>query len=294
MFRSKVLDRNEAEEQRMLFRKLPESLQRQVMQEQAKRRDRKPWVRVVIPAGYSSDALTTLIEDRLQEPMPPVWLVGSSMIVQVHDEEQQEELLRLHNAQFNEVSLKVSRYQYEMSGDKILAFINRRLTTEEDLQAARRACGQSPAGVSKTSSVLTQPTTPAMLKAVQSEEPNLQQVSTSGRGFSPRRQSGKRDAKSRSRSTPPKSPTSPGECRCCRKAGRAYVHDWKKCEHAWKALKEAGRDQWMRCVVEGKCWTCVQANRPADHDHRKCSHAKSDREKRAAQRGSRSPGNRSE
>jgi hypothetical protein len=267
LHREQVPERSAAEEWRMLFVKLPATLQEQIVREQSKRREKRPWVRIAYPPGLDAADVITAMEVQFQEPLPSMRECASSFIVETSNEVQRDRLLELHNARLNGFRLLASRHEYEMSGDEIISFITRRLNAEEELQATRNAFGLIPPMDPKPRSekVPTASASPANLHVVKFSEPKQ------GKAHFPRGQKSASHPKERSRSSEKKLDANAVNCYTCRREGRPFVHDFKTCEHSKKAFEELKRKNPSFTV--GECRSCARAGRPANHDFRKCEHA---------------------
>ena len=168
LHRDTVPERSASEEWRMLFVKLPPNLQEQIIREQTKRREKRPWVRVTFPSDLDPTDVLTAVQMHTQHPLPRYHECSQGFVFETPTEEDQEDLLSLHRAKVEGIPLTVSQKEYEMTADKILNFISKRLRSEAELQAARDALG-----CTRPASTPTQPTN------VQPEKPgvaNLQLV----------------------------------------------------------------------------------------------------------------------
>ena len=252
----------------MLFAKLPPIWQELVVRQQAKLRERRPWVRVTYPDGVDGDDVLTAVEMHTQQPLPKFSECTRGYVFQTATEEARDTMLELHNAKIDGSRLSATQHEYEMTGDEILAFVSKRLRSDAELQAAREAYPSS---------------SPAKVQAVNEETAELQVVKFSGNSGKGAQHvsGGRRNSPGKKTSYPnsskgkkQSSPQAPQHddtwCNTCRTAGRSFVHDFRKCEHFRKAAEIlAARNP---ALANSLCRTCCRAGRPADHDYRKCEH----------------------
>jgi hypothetical protein len=268
LHRDSVPERSTGEEWRMLFAKLPPVWQERVVGEQAKKRDKHPWVRLTYPVGLTAEDVLMVVEGHLQGQVPDYREFPGGFVFETPSAEARDQLLQLHNAKVEGRVLFASRHDYEMSGDDIFAFITKRLRTEEELRATREALG------------CVQPTVvrpvAAQVHAVVTDQAGLQVVQFSGESqtgksvFGSKTQYPKPADKRRNEET--QNQVDRSVCHTCRREGREFCHDFTKCEYFRKAAEELAKRN--PSLTNRECRVCQKAGRPADHDWKKCEHVK--------------------
>jgi len=96
--RSQVPERSATEEWRMLFAKLPARWQEAVVKEQAKRRERKPWVRVSVPGLATADVLA-IVQEFTGKRLPEYEAGTGGVVFKVSKDKERSRLLHLQNAE---------------------------------------------------------------------------------------------------------------------------------------------------------------------------------------------------
>ena len=274
LHRESVPERSATEECRMIFVKLPAKWQEELIREQSKRRKRRHWVRVTYPPGLDLADVVAAAELHLQEPLPTYRECASGFIVENSSGEIRDRLLQLHNARVDGVRISASRHEYEMTGDEILAFVYDRLQTEEEIQVTRETFGcAQPVPKPSTATVKALETGPANLQVAKMGEGQHDSRNAS-RGGQNRNWKGRKSPsspKDKNRPAASAPPSGDSVCRTCRSQGRAFVHNYRTCEHFIKAKERLALRN--PSLARGQCWTCVDAGRPADHDFHKCEHS---------------------
>ena len=175
LYRESVPERSAGEEWRTIFSKLPREWQRQVQREQAKIRERRPWVRVTYPPDVDPNDVLVALEDAWQEELPYHRECASGFIFETLTEDERRRFLRFNRSPRGDHFLGVSQHEYEMTGDELFEFINKRLRVDEEFRVNHETlgCGQGP--TSKT----------ARAQVVEADVAAMQVVQfTPGRGHS--------------------------------------------------------------------------------------------------------------
>ena len=289
LYRDSVPGHSAEEEWRMIFGKLPNEWRKQVIREQAKRRESRPWVRLTFPSGLTTEEALLAVETRLDGPMPNYKEYASGIIIETQTVQAQNRLLALHNARVEGFLLTATQHEYVMTGDEMFTFITKRLMTDEEFRLNCDMAGGPP-------------TKPALAKThvVEADDAKMHVVQASprapekGKASAAKPYQGPRGTPSSPvRPQSPMSPRSTGNrdgfskpqgqrgalvCRACKTAGRPFMHDYMKCEHSNKAWRESkGKNSRPRVaskerVQDPNCWTCQGAGRPCLHPYRECQH----------------------
>ena len=253
LYRSAVSDRSPGEEWRMIVTKLPPAWQEKVVVEQAKLREKKPWVRITCPPRASTDLVMESVELRTQGEIPSYYECSGGFVFKTCTTEDRDRLLGLHNALVDGVPLTASTHEYEMTADEIFAYVAKKLRVEEDVAAVRGQTNQAE---------------PATVRAVEENLATMHVVQTGPNPNQVRWGMAK----------PGNANPNDNECRTCRLAGREFVHDFRQCPH----FKEAAAALAARNpgVAPRECRHCKRAGRPANHSYWKCKPAQAERRRR--------------
>ena len=98
LYRDSLPGHNAEEEWRMIFVKLPNEWRKQVIREQAKRRESRPWVRITFPPGLTAEEALLAVETRQDGPMPNYKDYASGIIIETQTVQAHNWMLALDNA----------------------------------------------------------------------------------------------------------------------------------------------------------------------------------------------------
>ena len=155
----------------MIFAKLPAPWQEAVVKEQAKRRERKPWVRISVPGLVTGDILA-IVQEFTGKRLPEYEAGTGGFVFKVSKDKDRTRLLLLQNAETDGGrKIQATQHENEMSGDKNFDFVTERLRTD-DMQVARSTAPASKSTVPTDTTV----------RQVASEQPKLHVQDSGGSG----------------------------------------------------------------------------------------------------------------
>ena len=245
-----MADHTEPEAHQLIFCQLSLKMQSDLLREQSKRRDNRPWVSIAIPKGQQLPDVLEAFEEYLGRRLPSHEPTRNGCIVKCNDEGERDELLRLNGFGIDNLPVEVNRHEYEMTADDIFAFFLKRLRTDHECQTTRKSYGlededsqaKTPTKV-KIAAVENRPASPKRApepapnnKGRNEEKKQPEPAKGKGKGkggdkpkadaspkeSNPLKENAKRDS-------PPKNRHKFGVCTNCKNKGLEADHDWRLC-----------------------------------------------------------------
>ena len=139
--RQLVYDWSESEDRELVFRQLPEQLQKRVIEQTYERREGLHWVRVEVPLGFAPHEVKEELEHALDRPLPNCVLDKRHFVAKCASELEKLQLLEYDGAKLDDKPLRVRLAEYHMPGDDIFDFVRHELELEDELRCLRQTYG---------------------------------------------------------------------------------------------------------------------------------------------------------
>ena len=139
--RSRVTDLTEDEARSLVVRRLPQFLTDRLAEEEAKRGQRHPWIRLCGLGGLREEQVRALVESQtLTRPHTVVASASNTEHkVECASENQAETLRALSGRQIaSGGTLRVTTLRYKMTAEDILTWVTQKLRTKEEMDDERR------------------------------------------------------------------------------------------------------------------------------------------------------------
>ena len=131
----------EEEDRKMIFSQTPEFFQSKIVGETARRRRGQMKVRIKVPNGLTSARVREGIETLIGEPLPRVTPERHHFLVDCPSDEIFRNLLALDGLQIDDHYISITKADYNMSGDEILAYVKGLLEQEDELRLLQKSYG---------------------------------------------------------------------------------------------------------------------------------------------------------
>ena len=137
--RSRVERWTEERDRELVLAQTPEELLRKVLKEEVRRAKKHHWVRIVVPDGLDNVDVMAHCDAVIGRELDIDEEDRSHLLVKCKSEEEQTSLTRWDGGSLGGYRLRVSRSEYCMSGDEVLAHVKEILTDEEHVTEVKEA-----------------------------------------------------------------------------------------------------------------------------------------------------------
>ena len=190
-------------------------------------------------------------------------------VVSCPSEDQVRALLALDGSKIDGQIVPISRAQYSMTGDDLIAFVRQLLEQEEEMNLLRRSygCGES---------------TPRTIKVVQGETPSspvAKKKENNGKARTDKKPRGDQKNSDKNKQSPSRESQKNKDKNPEKKAGSPATSD--KSEKGRRGDRNSSREK-------GKCWMCQDLGINTDHDYKGCPKYQDVKKKRDEKRNKRS------